>query len=87
VHCQQPQNQPPLSGRPAPAKPDAPRPKINHIVVDDHGPVFLNREVFTISALKEKLSRMKAVDPELGVVVEGLDDRDCQNVINVLDAL
>ena len=55
--------------------------------MDDHGPVFLNREVFTISALKEKLSRMKAVDPELGVVVEGLDDRDCQNVINVLDAL
>lgn len=75
------------SGKPPPPKPDAPKPKINRIVVDDKGHVFLNREAFTIPALKEKLSRMKAADPELGVVVEASEEVDYQNIINVLDIL
>src|SRR5271166_3185727 len=58
------------SGKPQPAKPDAPKPKINRIVVDDKGQAFLNREPFSIPALKEKLSALKAADPGLGVVVE-----------------
>ncbi len=75
------------SGKPPPAKPDAPKPKINRIVVDDRGQAFLNREPFTIPALKAKLSQMKAADSELGVVVEGSEDADYQNMINVLDVL
>src|SRR5690349_24331203 len=62
------------SGKPPSPKPDAPKPKINRIVVDDKGRAFLNRETFTIAALKEKLNQMKAADPELGVVVEGSDE-------------
>lgn len=75
------------SGKPPPARPDAPKPRINRIIVDDQGRVFLNREHFTIPALKEKLSRMKAAQPDLGVVVEGSDDVDYQNMIDVLDVL
>jgi len=37
--------------------------------------------------LKAKLQQLKADDPELGVVVEGSDDVDYQNMINVLDVL
>jgi biopolymer transport protein ExbD len=75
------------SGKPPPAKPDAPKPKVNRIVVDDQGQAFLNREPFTIPVLKAKLQRLKAADPELGVVVEGSEEVDYQNMINVLDVL
>jgi biopolymer transport protein ExbD len=75
------------SGKPPPLNPDAPKPKINRIVVDDQGRAFLNREHFTMEGLKAKLSQMKAADLELGVVVEGSEDVDYQNMINVLDVL
>ena len=75
------------SGKPPPARPEAPKSRINRIIVDDQGQVFLNREHFTIPALKENLSRMKAAEPGLGVVVEGSDDVDYQNMIDVLDVL
>ena len=75
------------SGKPPPAKPDAPKPKINRIVVDDKGQAFLNREPFSILALKEKLSAMKAAEPDLGVVVEGSRSVDYQNMVDVLDVL
>ncbi len=75
------------SGKPPAANPDAPKPKINRIVVDDQGRAFLNREYFTTEGLKTKLSQMKAADPELGVVVEGSEEVDYQNMINVLDVL
>jgi biopolymer transport protein ExbD len=75
------------SGKPPPARPDAPKPRINRIIVDDQGRAFLNREHFTIPALKEKLIRMKVAEPELGVVVEGSDEVDYQNMIDVLDVL
>lgn len=75
------------SGKPPPADPNAPKPKINRIVVDDTGQAFLNREPFTIAGLKAKLQQMKAADSELGVVVEGSEEVDYQNMINVLDVL
>jgi biopolymer transport protein ExbD len=75
------------SGKPPPADPNAPKPKINRIVVDDTGQAFLNREPFAIPALKVKLQQMKDADPEIGVVVEGSEEVDYQNMINVLDVL
>jgi biopolymer transport protein ExbD len=75
------------SGKPPAPKPDAPKPKINRIVVDDRGQAFLNREPFTIPALKTKLQQLKSADPELGVVVEGSEEVDYQNMVNVLDVL
>jgi len=75
------------SGKPPTPKPDQPKPKINRIYVDDKGQIFLNQEPFTVVALREKLTAMKGGDPELGVVVEGSEDVDYQNMINVLDVL
>ncbi len=75
------------SGKPPQPKPDEPKPKINRIIVDDQGRAFLNREYFTTEGLKAKLSQMKAADPEIGVVVEGSEEVDYQNMINVLDVL
>jgi biopolymer transport protein ExbD len=75
------------SGKPPPATPDSPRPKINRIAVDEKGQVFLNGTPFTLPALKAKLGQMKAADSELAVVVDGSDDVDYQNMVGVLDIL
>ena len=75
------------SGKPPPVKPDVPKPKLNRIVVDDYGQAFLNREPFTIPALKTKLQQLQVADPELGVVVEGSEAVEYQSMINVLDLL
>ena len=74
------------SGKPPP-KTNQPKPKINKISVDAKGQTFLNDELVTIPALKEKLEQLKADDPDLKVVVKGADAVDYQNMINVLDVL
>lgn len=77
------------SGKPPPANPDAPKPKINKILVDDKGHVFLNDESVPEGSLRETLVRMKAADHDHDpkVVVKGADTVDYQNMIKVLDAL
>ena len=75
------------SGKPPLIKPDAPKPKINRIVVDEKGQSFLNGVALKIPGLKEQLRQMKATNPQLGVVVEGAEDVDYQNMIDVLDVL
>jgi biopolymer transport protein ExbD len=76
------------SGKPPPpTNPNAPKPKINKIVVDDTGQTFLNDELVTLAVLKHTLQQLKAADPELGVVVKGSDDTDYQYMVNVLDVL
>jgi biopolymer transport protein ExbD len=75
------------SAKPPPAKPDAPKPRINKIVVDEKGQAFLNEEPLSVVALKSRLQQLQATDPELAVVVKGSDDVDYQNMINVLDVL
>ena len=75
------------SGKPPPPNPNAPKPKINRIVVDAQSRVFLNNEAVPDSALKQKLQDLKATDPDPKVVVKGSDDVDYQSMIKVLDAL
>ena len=75
------------SGKPPPADPNAPKPKINRVTVSEKGEAFFNGVAFTLPALKTRLRQMKAADPELAIVVEGADDVDYQNMINVLDIL
>jgi biopolymer transport protein ExbD len=75
------------SGKPPPANPNAPKPKINHLMVDAQGKIFLNNELYTLAALKTKLTAMKKEDPEVGVVVEGAEEVDYQHMIGVLDIL
>ena len=65
----------------------SPQPQINRIVVSDNGRVTLNDEPLEPAALKEKLRRLKAENPEFSVVVKGADEVEYQHVVNVLDIL
>jgi biopolymer transport protein ExbD len=73
------------SGKPPP--PQKEKPKINRITVDASGQTFLNDEVVTVAALKDKLQQLKTDNPDLSVVVKGADDVDYQNMVSVLDVL
>jgi biopolymer transport protein ExbD len=73
------------SGKPPP---QTKQPKVNKILVDDTGQVFLNDAAYTKAGLKEELSRLKAADPEnMAVVVNGSDDVAYQGMVTVLDVL
>src|ERR1700722_5254513 len=52
------------SGKPPPANPNAPKPRINHIEVDEKGKVFLNDAVVPDGQLMDKLRALKADDPD-----------------------
>ena len=76
------------SGKPPPPpKADQPKPKINHILVDDVGQVFLNDAPVADAALKSTFQALKEQDPDPKVVVKGSDEVEYQNMIKVLDAL
>ena len=75
------------SGKPPAPRPDAPKPRINRSFVDAKGQPFLNKVACSIPGLKEQLRQMKAADSGLSVVVDGSEEVDYQNVINVLDII
>lgn len=75
------------SGKPPPADPNAPKPRINRIEVNAKGQIFLNEELTPDNQLKEKLQAIKAADPDPKVVVKGADEVDYQNMVKVLDVL
>ena len=74
------------SGQKPPPTTNAP-PKINRILVDDVGHVFLNDQSVPDDQMREKFADLKADDPDPKVVVKGSDVVDYQHVIKVLDAL
>jgi biopolymer transport protein ExbD len=75
------------SGKPPPAKPEQPKPKINKIVLHANGQTLLIDEVFSVPALKEKLGQLKKADADLRVIVKADDEVDYQNMVYVLDTL
>lgn len=75
------------SGKPPQPKPNEPKPKINKIVLDATGQIFLNDEPFTVPAFRQKLQQMKSADADLRVVVKADDEVDYQNMVYVLDTL
>jgi biopolymer transport protein ExbD len=75
------------SGKPPPANPAAPKPRINRINVDEKGRVFLNEAAVPDGQLMERLRALKAEDPDPKIVVKGADNVDYQSMIKVLDAL
>jgi biopolymer transport protein ExbD len=75
------------SGKPPPANPNAPKPKINHIIVDEKGKVFLNDAAVPDGQLMDTLRSLKAGDPDPKIVVKGADNVEYQSMIKVLDAL
>jgi biopolymer transport protein ExbD len=75
------------SGKPPLANPNAPKPKIHHIVVDEKGQVTLDGAIVPDAQLKESLRSLKAADPDPKIVVKGADNVEYQSMIKVLDAL
>jgi biopolymer transport protein ExbD len=75
------------SAKPPPANPNQPKPKINRIVVDEKGRVFLNTVFVPNDSLKTALQKLKAQEADPKVVVKGADNVDYQSMIRVLDAL
>jgi biopolymer transport protein ExbD len=77
----------PSSQKPPPPDPNKPKPKINRIVVDEKGAVFLNNEFVPDASLMTAFKGLLAADPDPKVVVKGADDVEYQGMIKVLDAL
>src|SRR5277367_3035111 len=75
----------PSSQKPPP--PDPNKPKVNRVVVDENGAVFLNNEFVPDASLMAKFKTLLAEDPDPKVVVKGSDDVEYQGMIKVLDAL
>jgi biopolymer transport protein ExbD len=72
------------SGKPPVQKPKA---EPTRIEINGQGQITLNQSLVTAAQLKEKLTELKAADPDLGVVVKGADDADYQSMVSVLDIL
>ena len=75
------------SGKPPPKNPDQPKPKINRILVDEKGHVFLNDTPVADTELKTEFTKLKSEDTDPKVVVKGDDEVDYQHMVKVLDAL
>ena len=75
------------SGKPPPANPNEPKPRVNRIFVDEKGKVFLNDAPVADAQLKEALRALKTSDPDPKIVVKGADNVDYQSMVKVLDAL
>jgi biopolymer transport protein ExbD len=73
------------SGKPPPKTNE--KPKINKIIVDAKGQITLNEQVYTLAALKDRLTQMKTDNPNATVVVQAADDVDYQSMVNVLDII
>lgn len=71
------------SGQPPQA--NGPKPKVNNLVVNEAGKIFLNDREMSLALLKQTLTQMKTSDPETGVVVRGAGDVDYERIIEVLD--
>ncbi|HUD46712.1 MAG TPA: biopolymer transporter ExbD [Candidatus Baltobacteraceae bacterium] len=77
----------PSSQKPPPPDPNKPKPKINRVIVDEKGAVFLNNEFVPDASLLVKFKGLLADDPDPKVVVKGSDDVEYQGMIKVLDVL
>jgi biopolymer transport protein ExbD len=75
------------SGKPPPADPNAPKPRIHRIVIDEQGRTSIDDQVVELATLRGALERLKTAEPEPSVVVRGADDTDYQHIVNVLDVL
>ena len=66
------------SGKPPPANPNAPKPRINRIVIGEKGQVYLNDAAVPDGRLMDSLRSLKAADPDPKIVVKGADNVDYQ---------
>ena len=63
------------------------KPKFTRIAIDAHGQITLDDAAVTLGQLKEKLTALKAENPDPAVVVKGSDEVEYQSMVSVLDTL
>jgi biopolymer transport protein ExbD len=63
------------------------KPKFTRIAIDAKGQITLNDEAVTLAQLKEKLTALKAENPDPPVVVKGADAVEYQGMVSILDTL
>ena len=73
------------SGKPPPPKKD--KPKITRIEVDANSRITLDGQGVTIGQLRDRLSALRADNPDMPVVVKGDDEVQYQGMVAVLDTL
>jgi biopolymer transport protein ExbD len=71
----------------SPAAANANAPKVQAIIIDDHGKIELNREPVTLGELERRLAALKASTPELPAVVRGNRATQYKVIMDVLDVL
>jgi biopolymer transport protein ExbD len=72
------------SGQPPKEKPKV---EPTRIEVSGQGQISLDHQPVTLAQFREKLTALKAANPDLGVVVKGNDDTEYQVMVSVLDTL
>ena len=63
------------------------KPKFTRIAIDAKGQITLNDQAVTLAQLKDKLTALKAENPDPAVVVKGSDEVEYQGMVSILDTL
>ena len=63
------------------------KPKFTRIAIDAKGQITLDDAAVTLTQLKEKLTALKAENPDPAVVVKGSDEVEYQSMVSVLATL
>src|SRR5208283_4972873 len=63
------------------------KPQFTRIAIDAKGQITMNDQAVTLAQLKEKLTALKAENPDPAVVVKGSDEVEYQSMVSVLDTL
>ena len=63
------------------------KPRFTRIAIDAQGQITLNDEAVTLAQLKDKLTALKAENPDPAVVVKGSDEVEYQGMVGILDTL
>jgi biopolymer transport protein ExbD len=63
------------------------KPRFIRIAIDAKGQITLNDQAVTLAQLKDKLTALKAENPDPAVVVKGSDEVEYQGMVGILDTL
>jgi len=67
--------------------PSLAKPKTKAITVNNQGRIFLDTVPVTLQELEQRLTQLKAENPDLPIVIKGDSETHYQSVMDVLDVL
>jgi biopolymer transport protein ExbD len=71
----------------ASAAPSLAKPRTKAVTISNNGQIFLDTYPYSLSELEAKLRQLKAIDPDLPIVVKGDSQVQYAKVVDVLDLL